>query len=112
MPKIKLNVWGCTGVNIRCGDKSLTIMGDHTEEERFNIIIDCEKKTVVYADGRDITANVTGEFLELAPGKNQVRFENFWYGHTNMQGYYAKFEYVPRYMYDFDYAGWEELNNA
>lgn len=111
-PQISLDVQGCSGVSISCGEKTLTVIGNHTEDESFDIVIDFDKQTVYDKDGNDLSGNVLGEFFELAPGNNTLTFETHWYDTSETQGYYAKVQYMPKYMYDFDEEIWEEIYNA
>ena len=111
-PKIFVNLGNSSGISISCKGKTLTVIGNHTEEESPDIIIDFENQTVIDKDGNDLSGNVSGEFFELAPGKNTLTLEKHWYSIDHIRSYSIGVKYIPRYIYDFDVKKWEEIHNA
>lgn len=91
---------GAENITINCRDKKIML-----EDIESDIIFDCERCTVTDSEGNNLLLKKQGGFFELAPGINDCSV--YVSGACEMN-----VDYVPRTMYDFDFAGvdWGDEN--
>lgn len=91
---------GCfTNLSVECGGKQLSIGMVSSSYNLKKIVIDLEKHTVKDGNGINLMKYVSGEFFELAPGKNTIKSAG------NIAPFKTQVIYTPEFMYDFD-ADW------
>ena len=88
------NTTGISSIYAECGGKRITVSGLGSSPQKI-ITIDTQKHTVTGSSLSNLMDHVTGEFPELAPGKNIIECG------ANVSPCGVQVIYTPLFMYDF-----------